>query len=79
MIMMPLPDEAERSWLKQSRAAAVALERQRRDELRALSAEKALAASEALLSLADPSRLSNERRSHSGLVEQQALFHRGRR
>jgi hypothetical protein len=79
IVMSPPSAEAERSWLKQWRAAAVALERQRRDELRALSAEKALAASEALLSLADPGRLSDLRRSHSGLVEQQALFHRSRR
>lgn len=77
--MMPLTVEAERSWLEQWRAAAVALERQRRDELRALSAEKALAASEALLSLADSGRVSDQRRSHSGFVEQQALFHRSRR
>lgn len=79
MIMMPLTVEAERSWLDQWRAGAVALERQHRDELRALSPERALAASEALLDLAEPGRLSDSRRSHSGFVEQQALFHRRRR
>lgn len=73
---MSLTAETERAWLEQWRAGAVALARQRRDELRALSPESALAASEALLSLADRSRLSDQRRSHSGFVEQQALFHR---
>ena len=76
---MRLTAEPERSWLAQWRAAAVALERQRIDELRALSTERALAASEALLSLAEPDRVFGDRRSFSGLVGQQALFHRRRR
>ena len=66
-------------WMKQWRAAAVALERDRRDALRSLTPERALAASEALLSLADPTRLNDSRRRHSGLVEMQALFSRLRR
>jgi hypothetical protein len=64
--------------MAQWRAAATALDAQRRSELRALTPEKALAMSDALLSLADPSNLAESRRTHSGLVEQQALFHRVR-
>ena len=41
-----------------------------------MSAEQALAASEALLGLALAIPLPLARRSGSGLVEQQALFHR---
>ena len=64
--------------MTQWRRAALALEEQHKRELRALSEAEGLAASDALLSLAlvlplDPSRLTN-----SGLVHQQALFHRRR-
>lgn len=64
--------------MRQWRRAAVALEEQHRRELRALTEQEALAASDALLSLVlllpgDPSR-----RRSSGLVRQQALFHRRR-
>jgi hypothetical protein len=61
-------------WARQWSEAAGALEEQRRSELRALTPNRALAASDALLSLASPGDLSG-RRSHSGLVEQQRLFH----
>ena len=43
--------------------------------LQNMTDEQALAASEAVLALADPSKLSPHRRNISGLVEQQALFH----
>jgi hypothetical protein len=59
-------------WL----AASPALAEQRRQELRALTPERALAAAEALLGLASPAALSLERRTGSGLVEQQRLLHR---
>lgn len=64
--------------MAQWRRAAVALEEQHKRELLALSHAEGLAASDALLSLAlvvplDPSRIA-----HSGLVQQQALFHRRR-
>jgi len=62
--------------MEQWRAAAPALEEQRRRELRSLTTERALAATEALLALATPAGLSVERRTHSGLVEQQRLLHR---
>jgi hypothetical protein len=57
--------------MAQWRAAARALEEQRRHELRSLTAESALAATDALLALASPRSLGVERRTHSGLVEQQ--------
>jgi len=58
------------------RAASAALSAQRRHELRTMTTERARAATEALLSLASSERLSPHRRSHSGLVEQQSVFHR---
>jgi hypothetical protein len=72
----PVDATAQRQWLEQWKQAGKALEEQRRTELRSLTAERALAASEALLALAAPARLSAKRRSYSGLVEQQRLFHR---
>jgi len=61
-------------WARQWSEAAGALEEQRRSELRALTAKRALAASDSLLSLASPGDLPADRRGHSGLVEQQRLF-----
>ena len=63
-------------WMKQWRSASLALAEQRKRELRALSAEQALAASDALLSLAPLFALSPDRVAASGLVRQQALLHR---
>lgn len=62
--------------MEQWRAAAPALEEQRRRELRSLTAEQALTATETLLALASAAGLSAERRASSGLVEQQRLLHR---
>ena len=67
---------AQRRWVEQWKEAGLALEEQRRRELGSLTAERALAASEALLALASPARIGAGRRRHSGLVEQQRLFHR---
>jgi hypothetical protein len=69
----------ERAWIAQWRVAAVELADQRRRELRGLSAEAALAASNALLSLAATIPVSLARIKDSGLVRQQELLHRRRR
>lgn len=65
-----------REWMRQWNEAGPALAANHREELRHLSDERALAASEALLSLVTTVTLSPGRRCWSGLVEQQALFHR---
>ena len=62
--------------MMQWRRAALALEEQRKRELRALSDQEALAASDALLALAVVLPLDARRLTGSGLVRQQALFHR---
>ena len=73
---MTLEAAIQRRWLKQWSDAGAALAANRREELLHLSDERALAASEALLSLVTTVTLSPGRRHWSGLVEQQALFHR---
>jgi hypothetical protein len=65
-----------REWLRQWIDAGAALRANHREELRHLSDERALAASEALLSLVTTVTLSPRRVCWSGLAEQQALFHR---
>ena len=62
--------------MDQWRAAGPALARQRERELRSLSDHRALAAADALLSLVGLVGLPEDRRRSSGLVAQQALFHR---
>lgn len=66
------------AWMAQWRAAGPALEEVRAREIRALTDEEALAASEDLLSLAASTPLPPERLCGSGLVAQQALLHRRR-
>jgi hypothetical protein len=66
----------QREWMRQWADAGPALMANRRMELMHLSDERAQAASEALLSLVTMVTLSPGRRHWSGLVEQQALFHR---
>ena len=73
--MASMDAAAQRRWVEQWKEAGKALEDQRRRELMSLTADRALAASEALLALASPERLSAERRTSSGLVEQQRLLH----
>jgi hypothetical protein len=73
---MPAGAATHREWLRQWREAGPALAAQRRNELLHLSDDRALAASEALLSLATTVPLAPIRRRWSGLIEQQALFHR---
>ncbi len=75
---MTLDTRAQRAWMEQWRRAAVALAEQRKRELRALSEADALAASDALLSLATLTRARRPRLTTSGLVQQQVLFHRMR-
>ncbi len=65
--------------MRQWKAAGPALEELRRRELFGLTDAEALSASETLLSMAAAGRLPAHRRESSGLVEQQALFHRTRR
>jgi hypothetical protein len=71
-----MDSRSEQAWLAQWLRASVALEKRRRHELRLLSESDACEASDNLLSLADPSSLPASRRFTSGLVQQQALFHR---
>jgi hypothetical protein len=66
------------AWMAQWRGAAVALADQRVRELRALTDEDARAAIVALLDLGASLPISPEREKTSGLVIQQALFHRKR-
>jgi hypothetical protein len=75
---MSMTADEQRRWLEQWRRAGVALARQRRAELRALSHRDALAASEALLGLVSAVAIPAHRLRGSGLIEQQALFHRRR-
>ena len=69
----------DRAWMAQWRAAAVALAEQRVRELRALTEEDARAATLALLDLGASLPIPPEREKTSGLVIQQAMFHRKRR
>jgi len=65
----------QKQWLEQWKSAGVELALERERALRDMTDEQALAASEAVLALADPSKMNPGRRNTSGLVEQQALFH----
>jgi len=66
----------EREWMAQWRGAAVALAEQRVRELRALTDADARAAIVTLLDLGASLPVPPEREKTSGLVTQQALFHR---
>jgi hypothetical protein len=68
----------DRAWMAQWRGAAVALAEQRARELRALTEADARAAIVALLDLGASLPIPPEREKTSGLVIQQALFHRKR-
>lgn len=61
--------------MAQWRSAAKELEEQRVQELREMTGEAAQAATLALLELGGRVPIDPERWNHSGLVEQQALFH----
>jgi hypothetical protein len=66
----------QKKWAQQWKHAAVMLAEQKRKELREMTPKQALAASDALLQIGASSELSPSRRTSSGLVEQQALFHK---
>jgi len=74
----PVDRASQKAWMMQWRRAAVALDELRRRELRALTDRDALAASDALLSLATALPIDARRLTDSGLVRQQAAFHRRR-
>jgi hypothetical protein len=69
-------DSNQERWLRQWEAAGPALAEQRARELREMSEEQARGAADALLALGAALPLDPARRIHSGLVEQQTLFHR---
>jgi hypothetical protein len=70
-----LLESLQQRWMAQWRAALAALRAQRANELAALSNEQALAAADVLLSIDLAAALPEARRTSSGLVRQQALFH----
>jgi len=72
-----MPSETDqRRWIAQWQAARAALRAQRATELAALSDDQALEAADALLTVASSVGLPPAARASSGLVQQQALFHR---
>ena len=73
---MSKPSPEAVAWIGQWKGAGPALAEVRRREIRDLSDAEALAATEELLSLAGCSPFPPERLASSGLVAQQALFHR---
>jgi uncharacterized protein YcbX len=72
------PEEQKR-WMAQWREAEVALLEVKREELRALSDEEALAVCDILLAEADEFYIPPRAKTSSGLVEQQRIFMRARR
>jgi hypothetical protein len=68
--------QTQKAWARTWQETGKALDTIRRAELRALTPEKALRATDNLLSLGAETPLSAERRHTSGLVEQQRLFSR---
>ncbi len=70
--------ELERRWVLQWIETGKLLDEIHRRELREMTEEQARAASEALLEIGASHPLPEHRRVSSGLVEQQALFHRRR-
>lgn len=71
-------DATAAKWMTQWKQAELLLWEERARELASMDDLQARAASEALLSLADPSSVPAWRREGSGLVEQQRLFRNGR-
>lgn len=68
----------DQAWIAQWRTAGTALARVRRDELAAMTATTALAASETLLTIGAATPLPADRQAWSGLVDLQRLLHRQR-
>jgi len=70
--------EEQQAWMKQWRAAAVALRNVKREELRAMTDEDAVAAFNALDLPPHDFPRSADRMDGSGLVEQQRIFQKAR-
>jgi hypothetical protein len=70
--------DAERAYIKRWVETGNLLEQRRWQELRALDDRRALEAADYLIDAALKVPLPSARRTSSGLVEQQALFHRRR-
>ncbi len=68
--------EEQRLWMEQWRHAAIALDEVKQDKLANLTDEAAWRQTESLLSIPNPWR---DPKRVSGLVEQQAVFHRHRK
>ncbi|HEY5908187.1 MAG TPA: hypothetical protein VIZ31_09080 [Vicinamibacteria bacterium] len=66
----------ERRWVENWAITGPLLEEQRRRDLRALTAERAMFLAEALFSLPWPEDVLARRRGHSGLLEMQDLLRR---
>jgi hypothetical protein len=66
--------EEQRAWMNQWRAAAIALRQMKREELRAMTDEDAVAAFNALDMPPELVWRCPERIDSSGLVEQQRIF-----
>jgi hypothetical protein len=75
MKMATTPEE-QRQWMRQRREAAVYLDEVKRDELANMTSEEGWRAIESLLSLAPHYRRLSRT---SGLVKQQAWFHKRKR
>ncbi|HVO11948.1 MAG TPA: hypothetical protein VMX54_14510 [Vicinamibacteria bacterium] len=76
MSVVAVDPERLRLWARTWQETGEALVAVRYAELRAMTSEQALQATERLLSLGAQTPLSTERRGSSGLVEQQTLFAR---
>jgi hypothetical protein len=70
--------EEQQAWMKQWRAAAVALREVKREELRAMTDEDAVAAFNALDLPPHDFPRAADRMDGSGLVEQQRIFQKAR-
>ena len=66
----------EQIWVDNWREAGPILEAIKRQELRALTTERALLFADGLLSMPWPQDVLARRRAHSGFLEQQDLFRR---
>ena len=67
---------AEQCWVENWMVTGPLLEEQRKQELRALTPERAMFLAEALFSMPWPEDVLARRRAHSGLLELQDLFRR---
>ena len=71
--------EEQQTWMKQWRAAAVALRQVKREELRAMTDAQAIAAFNSLDTPPEFGYRNPERLNSEGLIEQQRIFRKARR